>query len=75
MFNPLDEATTRSMVAYREQQLRRDIAESISPVERAEPESQSYGPTRARRAIGLTLIRLGNRLAGSTIEPRLDVQL
>lgn len=75
MFNPVDWSTTKAMMTYRQEQLDRDIAKSITQTERCRRDSREDGLAWLRRTIGIMLIRMGARLAGTSVKPRLDPQL
>ncbi len=77
MQNPLDQRTTRAMVDYRMTQLRNDLSASRPAIDldgQTVTLSDPQGVTRVRRSIGLSLIRLGSRLAGIRVQPRVSNQ-
>lgn len=78
MQNPVDDRTTSAMVNYRMKQLQADLDASRSfqaLVEIDDGQLDSSGDvTRIRRSIGLSLIRLGARLAGVRMQSRVSSQ-
>ncbi len=77
MQNPLDQRTTRAMVDYRMTQLRNDLSASRPAIDldgQTITLSDPQGVTQVRRSIGLSLIRLGSRLAGIRVQPRVSNQ-
>lgn len=78
MQNPVDDRTTTAMVNYRMKQLLADHdACRFQPALLELDDGQLEGSgevTRIRRSMGLSLIRLGARLAGIRMQPRVSRQ-
>jgi hypothetical protein len=77
MINPIDKSTTRAMVEYRIEQVKKDRvwAEDEAGLVTVVPGSSSGFIANCRRSIGLSMMRFGARLAGFGMQTRTGAQL
>jgi hypothetical protein len=76
MINPVDQSTVKAMVDYKLEQINRDRYEDGLEIEM--PGEQLRSPrwvVSLRRSAGLSLMRLGARLAGIGLHARIGTQL
>jgi hypothetical protein len=77
MFNPIDKSTTRAMVEYRMEQVKKDRVwvEDEGDLVAVVPGSSTGFIANVRRSIGLSVMRFGARLAGFGMQTRTGAQL
>jgi hypothetical protein len=75
MFNPVDTTSTEAMVHYRQESLSRDRSRQLRNPQEDPLPIHVFWIGALRRSVGLSIMRLGARMAGTCLTPRVRAQL